>query len=158
MFENDEMDDDVQIGYLLSRREVLSVAGGVAAAAFLAACMPTGSTASTSATGSARPRRPPGRPRPPASERHRRQPRHQPAASALPSCIVVPALTEGPYFVEELLNRSDIRSDPSTGTVKDGAKLAIRFAVSELKGTNCTAFRARSSTCGTATRRAPTRT
>ena len=28
------------------------------------------------------------------------------------TCVVKPALTEGPYFVDELLNRSDIRSDP----------------------------------------------
>jgi hypothetical protein len=34
-------DDDVQIGYLLSRREVLSIAGGAAAAAFLAAAART---------------------------------------------------------------------------------------------------------------------
>src|SRR5262245_47159025 len=31
-------------------------------------------------------------------------------------CVVRPALTEGPYFVDERLNRSDIRTDPSTNT------------------------------------------
>lgn len=40
--------------------------------------------------------------------------------NALPSCIVRPALTEGPYFVDVQLNRSDIRSDPTTGLVKPG--------------------------------------
>ena len=139
--ENDEMDDDVQIGYLLSRREVLSIAGGVAAAAFLAACTPTGSTASSSATGSATATATSGASAATsAATTAAATAAASAAASTLPSCIVVPALTEGPYFVEELLNRSDIRSDPTTGAVKDGAKLAIRFTVSELNGTNCIAF------------------
>src|SRR5690606_7638068 len=34
------------------------------------------------------------------------------------SCVVRPQQTEGPYFVDEGLNRSDIRSEPSTGDVK----------------------------------------
>src|SRR5262245_38123971 len=34
------------------------------------------------------------------------------------TCVARPSLTEGPFFVDELLNRSDIRSDPSTGAVK----------------------------------------
>ena len=37
-----------------------------------------------------------------------------------PSCVVRPELTEGPYFVDERLNRSDIRSDPDTGVVRPG--------------------------------------
>ena len=31
------------------------------------------------------------------------------------ACIVTPAQTEGPYFVDERLHRSDVRSDPSDG-------------------------------------------
>jgi protocatechuate 3,4-dioxygenase beta subunit len=145
VFENDEMDDDGQIGYLLSRREVLSFAGGVAAAAFLAACTPTGSTATSSATGSTSATATSSTTSSASAAASvattsTATAAASAAASALPSCIVVPALTEGPYFVEELLNRSDIRSDPSTGAVRDGTKLAIRFAVSELNGTNCAAF------------------
>src|SRR5881394_3198722 len=34
------------------------------------------------------------------------------------------AQTEGPYWVEENLNRSDIRTDPSDGSVRPGAPLA----------------------------------
>jgi protocatechuate 3,4-dioxygenase beta subunit len=143
--ENDEMDDDVQVGYLLSRREVFSVVGGVAAAAFLAACTPTGSTATSTATGSTSATATSGAAATATSAASAATTADATtaataAASALPSCIAVPALTEGPYFVEELLNRSDIRSDPSTGIIKDGARLAIRFAVSELNGTNCSAF------------------
>jgi protocatechuate 3,4-dioxygenase beta subunit len=138
----DEMDDDVQIGYLLSRREVLSIAGGAAAAAFLAACTSPGSTTSLSPTGTAGSA---------ASATSGASAASTTASSgtvaasssggtALPSCIVRPALTEGPYFVDELLNRSDIRSDPSTGTPRDGARLQIRFLVSQLKGSTCTAY------------------
>src|SRR5687768_9965340 len=42
------------------------------------------------------------------------------AAQTAPGCVITPEQTEGPYFVDEGLNRSDIRIDPSTGTVKAG--------------------------------------
>ena len=57
-----------------------------------------------------------------------------------PTCIVRPAVTEGPYFVDEQLNRSDIRSDPGTGTIKPGALLALTFNVSKIAGGSCTAL------------------
>ena len=56
------------------------------------------------------------------------------------SCAVRPALTEGPYFVDEKLNRSDIRSDPSTNAVKPGATLALAFLVSKVSGSACSAL------------------
>jgi hypothetical protein len=34
------------------------------------------------------------------------------------TCLATPAQTEGPYFVEENLNRSDIRADPATRAIK----------------------------------------
>jgi protocatechuate 3,4-dioxygenase beta subunit len=52
-------------------------------------------------------------------------------------CVVRPQQTEGPYFVDERLNRADIRSDPATGAVKSGAPLDIVFRVSELAGGRC---------------------
>jgi protocatechuate 3,4-dioxygenase beta subunit len=61
-------------------------------------------------------------------------------AATLPSCIVRPEETEGPYFVDEKLERSDIRSDPSTGAVKDGARLALAFFVSRIDGSSCVPF------------------
>jgi len=61
-------------------------------------------------------------------------------AATLPSCIVRPEETEGPYFVDEKLERSDIRSDPSTGMVKDGARLALAFSVSRIDGSSCVPF------------------
>jgi protocatechuate 3,4-dioxygenase beta subunit len=50
----------------------------------------------------------------------------------LPACVVRPEMTEGPYFVDEMLNRSDIRSDPSTSEVKEGLPLQITVRVSQI--------------------------
>jgi protocatechuate 3,4-dioxygenase beta subunit len=51
------------------------------------------------------------------------------AEAAVADCVLTPAKTEGPYFVDERLNRSDIRVDPVDGTVQDGVTLALRFVV-----------------------------
>ena len=48
-----------------------------------------------------------------------------------PQCVVRPEQTEGPYFVDEKLNRFDIRSDPSDGSVKPGVPLRLVFQVSQ---------------------------
>jgi protocatechuate 3,4-dioxygenase beta subunit len=58
-----------------------------------------------------------------------------PASSA---CLVRPELTEGPYYVDEELNRSDVGSDPTTGAIKDGALLALTFNVTSAAGNACT--------------------
>ena len=55
-----------------------------------------------------------------------------PAAMAVPACVVQPQQTEGPYFVDEKLLRSDIRADPSTGVLKAGAPLALALKVSQV--------------------------
>jgi protocatechuate 3,4-dioxygenase beta subunit len=54
------------------------------------------------------------------------------------SCVVRPQQTEGPFFVEEALNRSDIRSDPRSGEVTPGVPLRLTFKVSRLSGAGCT--------------------
>lgn len=54
-----------------------------------------------------------------------------------PQCIVRPAQTAGPYFVDHMLDRSDLRSDPTDGTVKPGVPLALTVAVSRLAGNAC---------------------
>src|SRR4051794_17778043 len=51
------------------------------------------------------------------------------AGPAVSSCVVTPQMTEGPYFVDERLNRSDIRSDTLDGAVKDGAQVALTVQV-----------------------------
>lgn len=57
-------------------------------------------------------------------------------AQATPACVVTPQETEGPYFVDEQINRSDIRSDPATGEVKDGVPIALQLVVSSVGGTS----------------------
>ncbi|MDQ6924287.1 MAG: intradiol ring-cleavage dioxygenase [Pseudomonadota bacterium] len=59
------------------------------------------------------------------------------APVAPPSCVARPEQTEGPFFVEEALNRSDIRADPRTGAVKPGVPLRLSFKVSRMGGATC---------------------
>jgi protocatechuate 3,4-dioxygenase beta subunit len=54
------------------------------------------------------------------------------------SCVVTPAQMEGPYFVDEGLNRSDIRSDPSDGSVKQGVQLDLTLRIYRAAGASCT--------------------
>ncbi|MGH7631923.1 MAG: intradiol ring-cleavage dioxygenase [Gemmatimonadales bacterium] len=58
-------------------------------------------------------------------------------ASAVPGCVVRPEQTLGPYFVDEGLERSDIRSDPSTGRLSAGAPLTLAFVVSRVGESGC---------------------
>lgn len=52
-------------------------------------------------------------------------------------CIVRPEQTEGPYFVDEQLHRSDIRIDPSNGHMKPGTPLALTLHVMRLSAGDC---------------------
>jgi protocatechuate 3,4-dioxygenase beta subunit len=60
------------------------------------------------------------------------------ATAAASSCVVRPQQTEGPYFVDEQLNRSDIRSEPSDGSVKEGIPVRLVLHVSRVAGSVCT--------------------
>jgi protocatechuate 3,4-dioxygenase beta subunit len=120
--------DDAPIGRILTRREALTVLGA-SSAGLLAACAPAG-VLSGSPASSATAAPPATATASPAGS----------AAVALPSCIVRPALTEGPYFVDEKLDRSDIRSEPSTGELRPGALLALTFNVSRVAPGGCTAL------------------
>lgn len=51
------------------------------------------------------------------------------AGSGTPPCVVRPTQTEGPYFIDERLNRTDIRSDPSTGVISAGVPLSVMMRV-----------------------------
>jgi protocatechuate 3,4-dioxygenase beta subunit len=113
--------DDRPIGQVLSRREALKLLSAIGVG-LLAGCAP-GQTnpaqpTASSATGPA--------PTAPAA-----------GTVAAPACIVRPEQTEGPYFVDEQLNRSDIRSDPATGAVKDGTPLALILRVAQISGSAC---------------------
>jgi protocatechuate 3,4-dioxygenase beta subunit len=126
----DTDDDDRPIGRILTRRETLALIGATGlvacAPAVLSGATPTASTAPTGAAT--------------ASSAATNATAATGGAVAIPSCIVRPAVTEGPYFVDEKLNRSDIRSDPGNGAVKPGAALALTFNVSRVSGASCAAL------------------
>ena len=61
-------------------------------------------------------------------------------ARALPACVAKPEQTEGPFFVDAGLERSDIRSDPSTGVVSEGISLTLRINLSQISQGNCSAL------------------
>jgi len=96
--------DDVLIGRLLKRREVIRLLGAGGAAAL-------------------------GGWRLSAAE--------QAAPSAPGMCVVRPELTEGPYFIDGALARSDIRANTATGAVRDGVPLALTFGVSQITEGRC---------------------
>ena len=109
--------DDIPVGQILTRRDALKLLG-VGSAAFLAACVAPEETStlvptSISTQGSS-------------------------ATSTALHCVVHPELTLGPYFVDEQLNRSDIRSEPSDGSVKEGVPLTFTVNVLDVANSSCT--------------------
>lgn len=147
--------DDEQIGQILSRRDVLALLG-TTGLALLTACAPGQATTTPTATSTAASLTP----TPPRTTAAVTTPVSQgsapgvasataaratvatantPLASAtLPACIVRPEVTEGPYYVDENLDRADVRADPRTGAVKPGAPLTLTFRVSQITGAGCT--------------------
>src|SRR5258705_3177638 len=59
-------------------------------------------------------------------------------STTTPSCVLTAALTEGPYFVDERLLRSDIRTDPVTGALSAGGPRDLAFHVSGGACSGCT--------------------
>lgn len=53
-------------------------------------------------------------------------------------CLVSPEATEGPFFVDEKLNRSDIRVDPANGSISPGVPLRLVLQVNQISKTSCT--------------------
>ncbi len=103
-------DDDLPVGRILSRREALALLSAAGATVL----GPFGSSPSAATLGQA-------------------------AASApVPGCVVRPELIEGPYFIDLQLNRSDIRSEPSTGAAMPGALLTLALNVSQISSGTCT--------------------
>ena len=150
--------DDRQIGRILSRREVLALFGA-AGAAMLVGCSTaqTGSTATAAATDEPAATSAPS----PNAEAETvtvaaADPTAQASATAeiataeaantaitaggLPACVVRPEMTEGPYYVNEQLVRSDIRPDPATGAVSAGAPLVLTFNVTQVANGACTSL------------------
>jgi len=109
--------DDRPVGQILSRRDALKLLG-VGSAAFLAACAAPEATSTIVPTVAS-------------------TPGTSVTSSAL-DCVVRPELTIGPYFVDDQLNRSDIRSDPSDGSVKEGVPLTLNINISDVANNSCT--------------------
>ncbi len=103
-------DDDKPIGRVLTRREILKLLGG-ASAGLIAGAGFVRLAAAQAGTAT-------------------------PSATAVPTCVVKPALTEGPYFVDEMLNRSDIRV-MGDGSLKEGALLKLLFHVTDVTDGIC---------------------
>lgn len=59
------------------------------------------------------------------------------AFAATTGCVVRPAQTEGPYFVDRMLERSDLRLDPSDGSLQPGVTLAITMIVTQMADGTC---------------------
>ena len=109
--------DDRPVGQILSRRDALKLLG-VGSAAFLAACAsPNQSSTAVPTTASTL--------------------GSSPTTSAL-DCVVRPELTIGPYFVDDQLNRSDIRTEPSDNSVKQGVPLTLAIGVFDVANNSCT--------------------
>ena len=126
----DPDDDDRLIGRVLTRREVLALMGLTSVGVVAAACAPgtMGASGTPAATGAASAS---------ASASASAVAVASSDAGSLPSCVVVPELTEGPYYVDEKLERSDIRIDTSDGQPVDGALLRIDWVVSQVDGNAC---------------------
>lgn len=108
-------DDDAPVGRILTRREAVIVLGSAGAAGFLslAGCTSRSSDGSALAATSNK-------------------------SGSTSTCAVKPAMTEGPYFVDERLDRADIRSDSTSRELKPGALLALTFNVSRIQSGACT--------------------
>lgn len=54
-----------------------------------------------------------------------------------PACVLTPEQTEGPYFSEHALERSDIRRDPSDGSVVHGVPFALSLRTFAVGKSGC---------------------
>jgi len=52
-------------------------------------------------------------------------------------CIARPEQTEGPFFVDPVPDRSDLRTDPVTGAVMKGTPLRLEFVVASVANGAC---------------------
>jgi len=95
-----------------ARREVLWLLGSVAAAGMLG-CSSGGARAATES------------------------PTEATSSGSGTACVVRPQQTEGPYFVDEKLNRSDLTVDPVTGLARPGVPLSLAFRVSRTSAGIC---------------------
>jgi protocatechuate 3,4-dioxygenase beta subunit len=125
-------DDDRPIGRILTRREVLALIGAGGAAAFLAACVPGGAASPAASAGASSSAAPTA-----AASGTAAASASAAIATALPACVVAPELTEGPYYLDVDLDRSDIRVNTADNVVSEGATLTLDWIVSQADGSAC---------------------
>ena len=101
--------DDNPVGQILSRRDALKLLGVGSATLFTWSAVP--------------------------GLRH--MSRASSIAQAPLSCVVRPELAIGPYFVDDQLNRSDIRFEPADGSVTRGAPLTLVIGVFDVSSSGC---------------------
>lgn len=130
----DDLDDDRLIGRILTRREILALIGAGGAAAFLAACVPGGTASPAASAGASASPSAAATASPSAAATASAS---AAAATALPACVVAPELTEGPYYLDLDLDRSDIRANTSDNAVSEGAVLTLDWIVSQADGSAC---------------------
>jgi protocatechuate 3,4-dioxygenase beta subunit len=125
-------DDDRPIGRILTRREVLALIGAGGVAAFLAACVPGGAASPAASAGASSSAAPTA-----AASGTAAASASAAIATALPACVVAPELTEGPYYLDVDLDRSDIRVNTADNVVSEGATLTLDWIVSQADGSAC---------------------
>ena len=124
--------DDKPIGKVLNRRDALKLLGtaGAAGTLLLVGCevAPTTTASPATTVGSTS-----------GGAASSTQAVTTSASSSAPAadCVVRPEMTEGPYFVDEGLLRSDIRSDPASGVMSQGVPLKLKFALSQIANNAC---------------------
>lgn len=124
-------DDDLPLGRILSRREILSLLGFAGSALIVTACAP-------SLPGSVETVLPPEGATAASPTIQAEVAVENATAVALndniqlPACVVRPEVTEGPYYLDIDLLRSDIRED------REGAPLQLTFNVTEVSESSCT--------------------
>lgn len=126
---HDLEDDDAPVGHVLNRRAALrlfGLAGGLTA---------VGGTLAL-AGGSTRPPGPPpggiGPSGAPPAGGSMGTSAGTSGVKGLPACVVRPAQTQGPYWVDEKLKRRDIRADTNTSKVPAGVPLTLHFDISRV--------------------------
>jgi len=124
------MDKETTLKRRISRRRTLGLIGGAASAAVVG-CGDDEPSATPETSATAVPSRA-------ATATASRSAAATSAPTAEPvACVLTLEETEGPYFVDEKLNRSDITSDPSNGSIKEGVPLALNMTVSTVSGATC---------------------
>lgn len=102
--------DDVQVGRILTRREVLALLGVTGAGIVASRLNAQGQVVAAETP---------------------------PVGMHFPACIVTPSQTEGPYFTDRKLNRVDIRTDPSSGKASEGTPLDLEMKVFRVNNGTC---------------------